>query len=208
MSWRDNPWERIFAAQGHRYPEPFFGFPEVVRIFRENGCREVLDLGCGTGRHAVHLAKAGFATVGVDISGTGLRLTRRWAADMGVSVALAQTDTRWGVPLAAESFDGVLSTNVIYYARLAEARRAIQDIHRVLRVGGVAFVIVCERPTPSGPFMEIEPSTYVPQTGIKAGLPQHIFCERTLRHELRSFDVVDVTHRADGVVLAVWLRKR
>jgi SAM-dependent methyltransferase len=207
MSWRDNPWEQIFATEGHRYPEPFFGFPEVVRIFSEGRCRDVLDLGCGTGRHAVHLAKAGFATVGIDISATALSLAQRWADDLGVAVALAQVDTRCGVPFTGESFDAVLSTNVIYYARLAEVRTAIQDIHRLLRVGGLAFVTVCQRLPKGAPLEEIEPSTYVPQTGIKAGLPQHIFNEASLRHEFRAFDVLEVTHRANDVVLAIWLRK-
>ena len=204
MIWQEHPWEQIYAKDGRVFDEPFPGFGEVVRIFRENGCERILDLGCGSGRHAVHLAKAGFCGFGADISLTGLKLAQNWAQEESAGLPFTQMDMRIGLPYASTKFDGVISTQVIHHAKLKEIRNTVQDILRILRPGGFAFITVAARKDDGGPFVEIEPATYVPQTGSEAGLPHHIFTEEELRYEFRSFEVIEITHRADGRVLAVW----
>lgn len=45
--------------------------PEVkslARLFRDNKIEKVIDIGCGTGEHAIALAKLGFSVVGIDNS--------------------------------------------------------------------------------------------------------------------------------------------
>lgn len=51
-----------------------------------------LDLGCGPGRNAVHLAAAGFAVDAVDISPTAIRWGRERAREAGVEVAFHRAD--------------------------------------------------------------------------------------------------------------------
>lgn len=207
MIWQNHPWENIYARDGHIFHEPFPGFDEVVRIFRENSCEFILDLGCGSGRHAVHLAKAGFSALGADISLTGLKLAYDWAQEEASNLPLVIIDMRVRLPFATSKFDGVFSTQVIHHAKLEEIRRTIEEIQRILQPGGLAFITVAARKDEGGPFEEIEPATYVPQTGSEAGLPHHIFTEENLRYEFRNFEVLEITHRADGKVLAVWVKK-
>jgi len=119
-------------------------------------------------------------------------------------------DTRRGLPFAPATFDGILSTQVIHHAILAEVRRTIEDLYRVLRPEGFAFVTVSGRRgdwCDWGPFEEIEPSTYVPQAGREPGLPHHIFSEPDLRYEFRAFEVLGTSYRADGKVLTIWVKK-
>jgi SAM-dependent methyltransferase len=52
----------------------------------------ILDIGCGTGRHAVELAKAGYAVTGLDISSGMLREARAAAKRAGVELKLVQAD--------------------------------------------------------------------------------------------------------------------
>lgn len=67
---------------------------------------KVLDMGCGTGRHAIGLAAAGLNVTGVDISGGMLDEARRKAQEAGVEVAWIQHDARkWQ---GDGSFDAVL----------------------------------------------------------------------------------------------------
>jgi SAM-dependent methyltransferase len=208
MISQNHPWEKIFAMDGRVFHEPFPRFDEVVRSFKENGGECVLDLGCGSGRHAVHLAKAGFRAVGADISITGLKLAQDWAQEETANLPLAQMDMRVGLPFADSIFDCVFSTQVIHHAKLEEIRTTIKDIQRILLPGGLAFITVAARTNEGGPFEEIEPSTYVPQTGSEAGLPHHIFTEEDLRYEFRTFEILEITLRDNGKVLAVWVRKR
>ena len=208
INWRNHPWENIYAKRGRPYRELFPGFPEVMRIFREKKCSCILDLGCGTGRYAVHLAKAGFSVLGADISLTGLKLARDWIQDEKLNVPLVHIDMRMGLPFASAKFDGVFSAQVIHHATLAEIRRTIKDIHRIMQPGGIAFIGVAGRLEDGEPFKEIEPATYVPQTGSEAGLPHHIFTDHDLQFEFRAFDILEITYRGGGIVLAIWIKKR
>lgn len=202
-----HPWEKIYVKDGRVFHEPFPGFDKVLRIFDENGCRRILDLGCGTGRHAIAFAREGISVLGLDISITGLGITHAWAQEEGVDIALAQADMRVGLPVAASTFDGVFSTQVIHHAALDQIRGTIGDIHRILQPGGWAFISVGAAKTEGGPFEEIEPGTFVPSTGPEAGLPHHIFTEETLRSEFHAFEIVEITLRAEGRVLAIWVKK-
>src|ERR1700758_4653672 len=51
-----------------------------------------IDLGCGTGRNAIYLARHGWDTVGVEIVGYALELARRKAAAQGVPVTFLEGD--------------------------------------------------------------------------------------------------------------------
>jgi hypothetical protein len=72
----------------------------------------------------------------------------------------------------------------------------------------LAFITVSARKDEGCQFEEIEPETYVPLTGSEAGLPHHIFDEEKLRYEFRTFEILEISHRADGKVLAIWAKKR
>ncbi|KPK91011.1 MAG: hypothetical protein AMJ88_14915 [Anaerolineae bacterium SM23_ 63] len=206
MSSTDHPWDEIFKREGRFFPEPFPRFNEVVQIFKDHSCLEILDLGCGSGRHLVQFAKEGFKAIGLDISPTGLNLTQEWVDEEGLEVNLVLADMRKPLPFRAGSFTGVLSTQVIHHARIVGVRSAIQEIWRVLVSGGVAFVTVSGRKD-EGEFEEIEPGTIVPLSGPEKGLPHHIFSEEALKEEFQNFHLLDFSVRAEGKVLAVLLRK-
>ena len=54
----------------------------------------ILDIGCGTGRHALELARRGYHVVGVDLSDAQLRRARKLAAAEGLVVDFRQADAR------------------------------------------------------------------------------------------------------------------
>ena len=56
--------------------------------------KKILDIGCGTGRHAVELAKRGYEVTGLDLSETQLRKARTKAAEAGVKVEFIRADAR------------------------------------------------------------------------------------------------------------------
>ena len=66
----------------------------VIRALALKPGDRVLDLCCGTGRHAVPLARAGLEVTGLDMSEEYLELARSAAREAGVKVRFVQGDMR------------------------------------------------------------------------------------------------------------------
>lgn len=97
----DTPWyRRLFEDFARGYDaEPFTqGTVGEVDFFeRELGgdrSARILDIGCGTGRHAVELARRGYRVTGVDLSEAQLRRAADKAAKAGVQVEFVLGDAR------------------------------------------------------------------------------------------------------------------
>jgi SAM-dependent methyltransferase len=70
---------------------------EVDFIEKELGFnkdRRILDIGCGTGRHAIELAKRAYKVTGIDLSKAQLRRAKEKADDAKVEVEFIQKDAR------------------------------------------------------------------------------------------------------------------
>ena len=98
------------------------------------GC-PVLDLGCGVGRHVGYLTEAGHLSVGLDLSARLLVEARR---DLAPDGRLVRGDMR-RLPFRKDSFGAVVNffTSFGYFASPGEDRAVADEIHRVLRPGGV-----------------------------------------------------------------------
>lgn len=97
----------------------------------------ILDLGCGVGRHALALATMGHQVTALDAAAEGIAALNAALdaakGDLPVSTLQgAMTD----LPFAPDSFDHVLSWNVIYHGDETVVSRSIAEIFRVLKPGG------------------------------------------------------------------------
>lgn len=100
----------------------------------------LLDLACGTGRHAVALARAGFEVAGVDRSEDMLARARARAAAAGVALDLRRADMSRPA-LAAATFDAAtcLFDSLGYTVTNDALRRTLAAVYSALRPGGVAI---------------------------------------------------------------------
>jgi len=60
MNPLSNPWDEIFKQAGKFFTDPHEDMPLMVRWLKEDNAKTILDLGSGSGRHVVYLAKNGF----------------------------------------------------------------------------------------------------------------------------------------------------
>jgi malonyl-CoA O-methyltransferase len=96
----------------------------------------VLDLGCGTGRHALWLARSGAAVTALDFSEGMLAQAR---AKRGMeAVRFLDHDLHEPLPFRSGSFDLVVSGLVLEHLR--DLAGVFAEAHRVLRPGGRAVV--------------------------------------------------------------------
>ncbi len=110
-------------------------------MLERSGRVRVLDIGCGGGRHAVYLARLGLQVTAGDRSLLALEETGRWLERERLRAQLAQLDMAT-LPFARETFDAVLSVNVLHHARPGEARAAVEEVWRVLRPGGFFLAVL------------------------------------------------------------------
>jgi 2-polyprenyl-6-hydroxyphenyl methylase/3-demethylubiquinone-9 3-methyltransferase len=90
----------------------------------------VLDVGCGEGRFAVGLARAGASVVGVDVAEEPLRRARELHPELDVRLV----NSAGGWELADASFDVVWAGEVIEH--VADTAAWLSEVRRVLRPGG------------------------------------------------------------------------
>lgn len=74
-----------------------------------------LDLGCGTGRNALYLARRGWETVGVDMVGYAVEAARRKAAAQSLSIQFFQGDVTRLSELAVGTGFGLLMDGGCYH---------------------------------------------------------------------------------------------
>lgn len=55
---------------------------------------KILDIGCGTGRHAIELTKRGYNVTGIDLSESQLKRAREKAKEQGVKIDFEKHDAR------------------------------------------------------------------------------------------------------------------
>ena len=95
----------------------------------------ILDLACGTGRHAVELARRGYQVVGFDLSLAMLARASDEAQDRKQKINFVQGDMR--EMTFEETFDGVFSWNTSFGFFDEEKNAAvIAKVHRALKKGG------------------------------------------------------------------------
>src|ERR1700746_2489814 len=107
------PWD----ASYHDGPAPWdIGQPQpaIVRVASERGfAGAVLDVGCGTGENALHIASLGFSVLGVDVADTALVTARNKASERGIEAAFAAADALHLEPLG-RTFQTVLDCGLFH----------------------------------------------------------------------------------------------
>jgi SAM-dependent methyltransferase len=136
--------------------------------------RSLLDIGCGNGQIATHFAVAN-RVAGVDV------VDRRHPDARAFPFALA-SDER--LPFGDASFDVVLSNHVVPY--LPDQPRHFQEMARVLRPGGAAYVATHNRWFPLEPHFRIPLLPWLPARLASAGMRKAGLYQGSVRFVSRS----------------------
>lgn len=100
----------------------------------------VLDMGCGPGRHAIPLARAGFSVTAVDLSELLLDRARERAGDESADIEWVRADMREFRRDGVFDLAVSMMTTFGYFEDPADDMRVLENLHHSLAEGGVLLM--------------------------------------------------------------------
>ncbi|HSL21446.1 MAG TPA: class I SAM-dependent methyltransferase [Vicinamibacterales bacterium] len=146
MEWFEDPafWETffpyIFSDERLRFAPD--DVERVITLVGAPAPQDVLDLACGTGRHAAAFARKGWRVTGVDRTRAALDAARTHAEQAGLDIEFVECDMREFRRPA--SFDLIVNlfTSFGYFEDPADDVRVLRNMHEALRPGGALVIDV------------------------------------------------------------------
>jgi len=150
--WQQNPCGTKFAdaspgsrrfyelVEEHRYKKEWH-IPKAAG-FASSKDLNVLEVGCGLGTDGAQFAKAGAKYTGIDLTDAAVDLAKRRFELFNLPGTFRVADAE-RLLFANNSFDVVYSHGVLHHT--PDTAAAVREIHRVLRPGGKAVVMLYHR---------------------------------------------------------------
>jgi SAM-dependent methyltransferase len=127
-------------VEAHRYTKEWH-IPDAADFAGASGLR-VLEIGCGLGTDGAQFVKAGAYYTGIDLTEAAIELARKRFEVSGLTGELRVADAE-NLDFTDGSFDLVYSHGVLHHT--PDTARAVREIHRVLKPGGRAIVMLYHR---------------------------------------------------------------
>ena len=133
--------KRFFSNSKNYLPYkniPFEGLIDFKGLKNKN----VLEIGVGNGSHAALLAKHSGEFTGIDLTDYAVNSTAKRLKLSGLNGTILKMDAE-ALQFGDSSFDFVWSWGVIHHS--SNTRKILEEIHRVLKPGGEATIMVYHR---------------------------------------------------------------
>jgi SAM-dependent methyltransferase len=114
---------------------------DVVRLAEARGFKgSVLDVGCGTGEHALYLARRGHEVWGVDASPAAIARAQAKAAERGLQVHFQVADAL-ALGALGRTFDTVLDSGLFHVFSDEDRARYVQSLGSVVKQHGLLHIL-------------------------------------------------------------------
>jgi ubiquinone/menaquinone biosynthesis C-methylase UbiE len=133
--------EFFVEVERYRYQEYAPWMPRLMEFEKFRGA-QLLEIGCGMGTDLLQFARGGARCTGIDLTPRSIEITRHRFRLFGADGNFIVSDGE-RLPFRSDSFDVVYSNGVLHHT--PDTAGAIREVHRVLRVGGVAKIMLYHR---------------------------------------------------------------
>lgn len=161
--------------------------------------RRFLDMGCGIGRHSLHMAELGFEVTAYDLSETGLNLLKEKASKMKLSIHTVNGNNE-RLPFNDSSYDCLLAYHSLYHSDSIGMIKIVSEMYRVLKSGGEAYLTLISKSHPDysmDNLKAIDSNTRMKPEEDGSIIPHYFIQFDEIEKLLHPFQVIKIKHVED-----------
>lgn len=197
-----NNWNEIYKRGGifdyYDMLKPHSDMARIIRLFKKRDIKKVLDIGCGLGNNLIPLMENDFEVAGIDMSADAIQKFKKSLDKIHKEISLKVAPFE-ELPYKDGEFDGVICVQTLSHGKTKNIKKGIEEILRVLRKGGVAFLTVPGRVAKGKvryclvkTATKIEDCVYVPTIGPEIGISHFIFSKDVIRSLFKKFKIEEI----------------
>jgi len=172
----------------------------IANHWKENGFKDILDFGCGLGRHSIFFAKQGFNVSAFDLSQEGINHLEQWAKNEKLVIDLTVADML-NLPYKDNSFDGIFAYHVISHTDTIGMQKVLSEISRILKPNGKIYLTLCSKETWSfkdAGYPRVDESTILKtDEGPEKGIPHFYVTLQDIIKLFSNFEIESIRHTDD-----------
>ncbi len=179
-------WNDLYGERGILQKNINLRVIEAIKFLKDHGTKNVLDLGCGTGRYTIFLAKEGFKVYACDLSEKAIEIAKK-----GLPGVIFKKCEMTELAYEDGFFDAVICNQVIQHGMMDDIMKAVSEIERVLKKDGILFLATISINHPKFKTgNEIEPGTKENTEKIDGDMMHHFFTREEIDDLFRNFEII------------------
>ena len=187
-------WESVKDDYEAKWREPSQEVYYLINRWHQNGTKDILDLGCGIGRHSILFAQEGFNTYAIDLSENAVCRAKKWAEDCGLNINFSIGDMI-NLPYDDKVMDAIFAYYVISHTDTKGVIETLKQIRRVLKPDGEVYLTFGSKDSwgfkENWPVVDANTKIRI-EDGPDNNVP-HFFADSKLIYELfRDFNILDL----------------